>query len=144
MRKGRQNNKLYGKVLKKNNNFVMGHAVLNRLIVLVNKTQKINLFQGSFHFHDLSWVFDRWRPKNGPHWRKRANNWNWNWTIILKPRFRQNKEAHMTDKNCKSQYLPPPNIIFCQTHQLVFLYGKGKKRKLLTFSGLALYPPPPL
>ena len=33
-------------------NFVMGYAILKRLIGLVNKTLNMSIFQENFHFHN--------------------------------------------------------------------------------------------
>ena len=60
----------------------MGYAILKRLIGLVNKTLKMSFFQDNFHFHNLSWVLDQWRPK-----KRTSLKEDRNWIDILKPRY---------------------------------------------------------
>ena len=52
----------------------MGYAILNRPIALVNKTLNMSFFQANFHFHNLGWVFDQWRPKK---WTSMKEDSSW-------------------------------------------------------------------
>ena len=74
----------FTKKVLENYKFAMGYAILNRLIGLVNKTLKMSFFQENFHFHNLSWVLDQWRPKKRTSLKEDSN-----WNDILKPCFTQ-------------------------------------------------------
>ena len=62
----------------------MGHAIPNRPIGFVNKTLKISFFLEHFHFYNLIWVLDQWRPEK---WILLKEHNNCYWLDILKPCF---------------------------------------------------------
>ena len=83
----------------------MGHAILNRLIGLVNKTLKVIFFSRKLSFHSLSWVLDQWRPKKRTSLKEDSN-----WLDILQPCYNNSHQISLK----LSRLSRPPDCNYCR------------------------------